>query len=544
VQAPLAASEHFELVALGLLIAIAGLAVLARLIAIPYPILLVLGGLGIGFLPGVPEIELEPDLVLLIFLPPLLYAAAFFSNLRELRANIRPIGLLAVGLTIATTCAVAVVAHAVIGLDWGPAFVLGAVVSPTDAVAPAEIIRRLGVPRRVVTIVEGENLTNDWVALVTYKFAVAAVVTGSFSLWEAVPEFVLTGVGGVAVGIVVGIVVAAVRRRIEDATTEITISLLTAYAAYIPAEELGLSGVLAAVTVGVWLGWQASELTTHETRIELHAIWGILQFLLNAVLFVLIGLQLQVVLDDLGGEPAGELAVYGALVAGLAIVVRIAWVLALTWLPRRVSRRVRERDRLPDWGQVAVVAWAGMRGAVALAAALAIPLETDAGAPFPDRDLIVFLAFCVILATLVLQGLTMPWLIRALGVEDEGQDADEELAARLEIAFAAIDRIEDLGREEWPPPDTVDRVRRVYDYRRRRFSSRIDGASGDDSPEEAGFDYEERARAYVRVMHEVIGAQRATLRKLRDEGRISDEVRRTVERDLDLEEAQLERSVS
>jgi CPA1 family monovalent cation:H+ antiporter len=249
-----------------------------------------------------PEVELDPELVLLLFLPPLLYSAAFFSNLRELRANARPIGLLAVGLVITTTAAVAVTAHAVIGLDWKVAFLLGAIVSPTDAVAPATILGRLGVPRRVVTVIEGENLTNDWTALVTYKFAVTAVVTGSFSLFEAVPQFVLTGVGGVAIGVAVGVVVAAVRRRLDDPLTEVTISLLTAYAAYLPAEELGVSGVLAAVTAGVWLGWQASELTTHTTRLQLTAIWELLQFLLNAVLFMLVGLQLGVVLEDIDGR--------------------------------------------------------------------------------------------------------------------------------------------------------------------------------------------------------------------------------------------------
>jgi CPA1 family monovalent cation:H+ antiporter len=424
---------------------------------------LVIGGLALGFAPGVPEIELEPDLVLLIFLPPLLYAAAFFSNLRELRANAQAIGVLAIGLTAVTMVTVAAVAHAVIGLDWKVAFVLGAVVSPTDAVAPATILRRLGVPRRVITVVEGENLTNDWTALVAYKFAVAAVLTGSFSLASAGPRFLLTGVGGVAVGVVAGIAVAALRRRLEDPLTEITISLLTAYAAYLPAEALGFSGVLAAVTVGVWLGW----------------------------------------------------------------------VFGLAALPRQLSR-VRTGQPLTALDQVSVVAWAGMRGAVSLAAALAIPLETDAGAPFPARDLIIFLTFATILATLVFQGVTMPALIRGLGIEDDGLDHDEELAARLEIAFAAIDRIESLAGEDWVEQQTVERTRPLFEYRRRRFSSRIDGEDSDDE-----FDYESRSASYTRFMAEVIGAQRQTLRTLRDDGRISDEVRRRVEYDLDLEQERL-----
>jgi len=534
--------EHIELLVFGLLVAVAGLAVVARLARIPYPILLVLGGLAFGFIPGVPDVQLEPDLVLLLFLPPLLYAAAFFANLRELRLNARPIGLLAIGLVIATMLTVAVVAHEVVGLAWPVAFVLGAVVSPTDAVAPAQILRRLSAPRRVVSVVEGENLTNDWTALVAYKFAVAAVVTGSFSLLEAGPQFVYTGLAGVAVGVAAGAGIAAVRRRVEDPLTEITISLLTAYAAYLPAEEIGGSGVLAAVTAGVWLGWRASELTNHTTRLQLTAIWELLVFLLNAVLFVLVGLQLPSVLDQLAGRTAGELAAYGALIAVVVIVVRIGWVYVLTYLPRRLSRRLRERDPLPPWNQTTLVAWAGMRGSVSLAAALAIPTSIDSGAPFPDRDLVIFLTFCVILATLVFQGLSMPALIRAMGIERDTVDQDEEMNARLEIAFAAIDQIDELADEDWVAAQTVERTRAMFDYRRRRFSSQIGNglASGaSDEEQEDDFDYEERAQAYQRFMHEVIGAQRAALRRLRDEGHVSDEVRRRVEYDLDLEQARI-----
>jgi CPA1 family monovalent cation:H+ antiporter len=531
------AAEHIELVVFGLLVAVAALAVVARLVRVPYPILLVIGGLAIGFVPGFPDIELDPDLVLLVFLPPLLYAAAFFSNLRELRANAKPIGLLAIGLVIVTTLAVAAAAHWAIGLDWPVAFVLGAIVSPTDAVAPATILRRLGVPRRVVTIVEGENLTNDWTALVTYKFAVAAVVTGSFSLIEAGPEFILTGVGGVAIGVAGGLAIAAVRRRLDDPPTEITISLLTPYAVYLPAEELGASGVIAAVTVGVVLGWRASELTNHTTRLQAFAVWEILQFLLNAVLFVLIGLQLHTALDALEGRDGGELLGYALLVSAVVIAVRIAWVFVLSVLDRGVRREIAGPADGDGWKQVAVVAWSSMRGAVSLAAALAIPLQTDAGAPFPERDLILFLTFSVIIATLVLQGLAFPAVIRALDLDDDTSDADEELAARIEIAYAALDRVESLAGEGWALEDTIERVRNLYDYRRRRFSSRLD----DRSPED-GYDYEQRAELYRRVMNEVIDAQRAALRGLRDSGEISDEVRRNVEHELDLEQARLERS--
>jgi len=527
---------HTELVLLGLLVAVAALAVLARLVSVPYPILLVLGGLGAGFVPGMPDVSLDPELVLLIFLPPLLYAAAFFANLRELRNNLRPITGLAVGLVAATMAAVAVVGHEAVGLSWPVAFVLGAVVSPSDAVAPVAILRRLNVPRRVITIVQGENLTNDWTALVAYKFAVAAVVTGTFSLAETAPKFVLTGMGGIAIGVAVGVVIAAVRRRIEDPLTDITISLLTAYAAYLPAEQLGASGVLAAVTVGVWLGWQASELTDHTTRLQLRAIWELLQFLLNAVLFVLIGLQLPEVIDGLDGS-AGELAGSGALIALTVIGVRIAWVFVFTYLPRGIRGRLAgERVHQPV-EETAMVAWSSMRGGVSLAAALAIPLQTDAGTGFAERDLVIFLAFCVILATLVVQGLAFPALINALNVEGDTLDADEELNARLETSFAAIDRIEDLKDEDWVNADTADRVQGLYDYRRRRFRSRVHGSDGDGGGPE---DYEARTDSYRRFMIEVINAERERLRELRDEGEITDEVRRTIEYDLDLEQARLD----
>ena len=298
--------DHVELIVAGLLVGTAGLAVLARVAHVPYPVTLVAGGSIIGFLPGVPEVELDPHVVLLIFLPPLLYGAAFFTSVRDLRRNARPIALLSIPLVAATMVAVALVAHHVIGLDWGPAFVLGAIVSPTDAVAPAEILRRVGAPRRLLTVVEGENLTNDWTALVLYRFAVAAVVTGSFSFWEAIPKFLATGVGGVLVGLLAGRIIREIRARIDDPPIEITISILSGYAAYLPAEELGASGVIAAVTTGLYMGWHTPQLTTPLMRLQGVAVWEILTFLLNAILFLLIGLQLPGVIDELSGEASSD----------------------------------------------------------------------------------------------------------------------------------------------------------------------------------------------------------------------------------------------
>jgi Na+/H+ antiporter len=523
--------QHVELVIFGILVATAALAVLAQVIRVPYPIPLVLGGCVIGFVPGIPHVELEPDLVLLIFLPPLLYGAAFFTSLRDLRANARPIALLSIGMVFVTMAVVAVVAHEVIGLGWGESFVLGAVVSPTDAVAPAEIMRRLGAPRRMVTVVEGENLTNDWTALVLYSFAVGAVVTGTFSLGEAALRFAVNGAGGLLVGLAAGRVIREVRSRIDDPPTEITISLLSGYAAYIPAEELGLSGVIAAVTVGIYMGWHTPQLTTPVMRMQGVSVWEILTFLLNAVLFLLIGLQLPSVVDEVAGYSAAELVGWGLLISVVVIGARLVWQFTVPYIIRALDRRPSQRARRSSARERLVVGWAGMRGSVALAAALAIPLETDAGAPFPARDLLILLAFIVILVTLVGQGLTLGPLMRWLDIQDDGADEAEEVLARRRLAEAALARLEEIAEEGWALDDTLDRVRGMYDYRRRRFSARADG---DGTP------YEERTDAYRRLMYELFDAQREQLLALRNERTISDEVRRRIERDLDLEETRLE----
>jgi Na+/H+ antiporter len=521
--------EHVELVIFGLLAGIVAFAILANLVHVPYPITLVLGGTAMGFIPGIPSVELDPELVLLIFLPPLLYGAAFFTSLRDLRRNARAIALLAIGLVFGTMAAVGLVAHYVIGLDWDVAFVLGAIVSPTDAVAPAEIMRRIGAPRRLVAVVEGENLTNDWTALILYRVAVAAVVSGSFSLLDASVEFVLSGVGGLAIGLAAGWVIRQIRRRLDDPPTEITISLLSGYAAYLPAEELGFSGVIAAVTVGVYMGWHTPELTTPLMRLQGVSVWEILTFLLNAVLFLLVGMQLPNIIEDLSGESTGELIFWGALVSATVIVVRLAWGFTVPYLLRAIDRRAVQRERRASARERLVVGWAGMRGAVALAAALAVPLRTDSGAPFPERDLIIFLAFVVILVTLVGQGLTLGPLINRLGVVDDGEEEREEIAARVRLAEAALARLQELESAEWVRDDTVGRVRGMYDYRRRRFSARTDGDER----------YEERTDAFRRLMSELYDAQREELVAMRNALDISDEVRRRIERELDLEESRL-----
>src|ERR671925_290093 len=332
-------STDDTLVLVALLAAVVALLALAQAIRVPYPILLVLGGLGLGFVPGIPEIELPPDLVLVAILPPLLYGTAFFTSLRELRANVRPIALLSVGLVLTTMLAVAVVAHAFIpGLTWPGAFVLGAIVSPTDPTAATAIAQRLGLPRRLVALIEGESLVNDGTALVAYRFAVAAVVTGSFSLASASGRFVLNVAGGIAIGLAVGYLIRQARRRLHNPPVEITISILSGYFAFLPAQAAGVSGVLAAVTVGIYMGWHTPELTTAQMRLQGIAVWEILFFLLNALLFALIGLQLPAILDGLSGPSPASLVGYGALVCAAVIGARFLWVFPSTYLGRLVSR--------------------------------------------------------------------------------------------------------------------------------------------------------------------------------------------------------------
>jgi monovalent cation/hydrogen antiporter len=495
---------------------------------------LVLGGLLLGVLPRMPDVELEPDLVLLIFLPPLLYSAAFFSDLRALRADARVISLNAIGLVLMTMSAVAVIAHEVIGTPWAMAFALGAILSPTDPVAATAILRRVGAPRRLVNVLEGESLVNDATALVSYRVAVAAAVGGTFSVVDAGLEFLGAAAGGIAIGLAVGYVIGEIRRRLSDPTTEITISLFTGYAAFLPADELGLSGVLAAVSAGLYLGWMAPQLISPETRLMAYSVWEVLIFLLNAALFILIGLQLPLVVDGLEGHPAAELVGYAALISAVVIAVRFLWNFLMTTVIRTLDRRPSQRERRAPWQIRVIGGWAGMRGAVSLAAALALPFSTDAGAPLPDRDLILFITFSVILVTVVGQGLTLPWLIKRLGVTEDGsEEAGEELTARLAIARAALERVDELQGEEWTVDETIDRVRALYEYRRRRFKIRAGKIEDEDG-------IEERSLAYQRLMHEIYAAQRDTLVRLRNGREISADVMRRVERELDLEESRLE----
>jgi CPA1 family monovalent cation:H+ antiporter len=523
-----------QIVIAALFVSAAGLNAVANWLNVPYPIPLVIGGLVLGLVPGMPDIQLDPDLVLLIFLPPLLYSSAFFFDLRALMQDARVISLTAVGLVLANVGAVAVIAHLLIDLPWAMAFVLGAIVAPTDPAAATAIMRRVGAPRRMVNVLEGESLFNDATALLAYKVALAAAVGESVSAGRTIAEFFLEAGGGLAIGVAVGVVIGEVRKRVNDINTELTISLFSAYGAFVPADELGVSGVLAVVACGVYLGFRAPEIASPDSRMLAYGLWSTLAFLLNAALFILIGLQLPAIVDGLSGLPAGEVIGYAAAVCGAVILMRFAWSFATTVVIRTLDRRASQRARRSTWRFRIVASWAGMRGAVSLAAALALPLQTTAGDPLPGRELIQFITFALILVTVVGQGLTLPWLIRRLGVIEDGTEEEhEELRARMTIARAALDRVEELEAEEWTRDESVERVRRLYEYRRRRFKIRAGKLEDEDG-------VEERSLAYQRMMHEIYSAQRQALVALRNGREISSDVMRRVERELDLEESRLE----
>jgi monovalent cation/hydrogen antiporter len=499
----------------------------ARRLLVPYPIFLVLGGLILGFVPGVPAVRLDPELVFLIFLPPILWSAAYFTSFRDFQANLRPITLLAVGLVVATTAAVAAVAQAIVpGLPWPAAFALGAIVSPPDAVAATAIARRLRIPHRVVTILEGESLVNDAAALVLYRAAVAATVTGAFVARETLGQFVLAAAGGVAIGLAIGLLTREALHHSEDSLVETAITLLAPYAAWIAAERMHASAVLACVAGGLYVRRGFSAAVPPTTRIQSRAVWELLVFVLNGVIFVLIGLQLRAIRDEGLIENPARLVVYGAVISAVAIAIRLLWVPLAAVIPRLVSPALRRRDPLPPWPSIFLLAWTGMRGIVSLAAALALPLTTAAGTPFPARDEIVVLTFAVILATLVLQGLTLGPLIRWLRLADDDTLEAEEVHARQEAARAVLARLDDLAQGPAASREDIRQMQTLYTQRVQRASSIDPGAGAEAARAQA---------ARRRLRHETLSAERRALIALRDQGVISDDVLHRLEQELDIE---------
>ncbi|BFU92715.1 MAG: Na+/H+ antiporter [Nitrospira sp.] len=506
------------------------LTTVARRILIPYPILLVVGGLVLGIVPGLPTVALNPDLVFLVFLPPILWAAAYFTSWRDFRRNIRPISLLAVGLVLATTAAVAAVAHAVLGFGWAEAVALGAIVSPPDAVSATAIGKRLNMPRRIVTILEGESLVNDATALVLYRAAVAAVVSGGFVVGEALFEFVYAAVAGVVVGVVVGWVTRWALHVIGESFTEIAATLLAPYVAWVIGESIHASAVLSCVAGGIYLRQHFSQVVAPTTRLQGRAVWELVVFVLNGVIFILIGLQLGTLREAVPSDRLWSLVIGGALISVAAIVVRLGWVPLIATIPRYLSSTLRARDPLPPWPHIFLVAWTGMRGIVTLAAAMALPVSTGTGAPFPFRSEIILLSFMVILATLVAQGLTLAPLIRTLGVSGGLEGEEEEMHAREQAAGAALVRLNELTKEDWPKPAHVEQLELHYGGRLQRFSP--DAEIDPDCKKET-------SDAFLRLREETLAAERSALIRLRDEGTISDEVLHRLEQEVDVEALRL-----
>jgi CPA1 family monovalent cation:H+ antiporter len=505
---------------------VAGLVLGARKLALPYPVVLVLAGLSLSFIPHLPNVKLDPDIVFFFFLPALIYPAALFTSWRDFRRNLRAILLLAIGLVLFTSIAIAWVAHFLVPtVPWPAAFALGAIVSPPDAIAATSIIRRLPVPDRVATILEGESLVNDATALVTLQFAVAALASGGFNLTEASLRFVWVAIGGTVFGLFVGYVIRWVHRRLDDPPVQITISLLTPFLAYLPAERLHFSGVLAVVAAGIYLGWHSPLIVSARYRLQAFAFWEIVVFLLNGLVFITIGFQLPSILGALGGESLGSLIDDALLVSAAVVFVRIAWVFPATYLPRFLIKRVRRRDPYPPWRDVAIVAWSGMRGVISLAAAFALPFG------FPGRNYILFFAFSVILVTLVFQGLSLPFLIRGLGIKGDQATDEEERLARLEANKRAMTTIDQLSNDGEFSKELVERL--LAEYRERIEQLELCAQDPDDCRGEVA------TPQYQRLQRRALEIERATIIGLRNQRVINDEALRRIQRDLDLAEARL-----
>lgn len=525
----------------GLILLVALVRTAARRVGLQAPILLLVVGVAGSFVPGVPAYDLDPEIMLVAVLPLLLYAAAFNTSFPAFRANAGPIVSLSVGLTLFTTVVVGFVASAVIpGLGLAGGMVLGAVVAPPDAVAATAVGRQVGMPRRVLTLLEGESLFNDAAALTAYGVAVAAVVGGSFSLLSAAGQFLIASLGGLAIGGVVAVVAARVRARIDSAVSDVTLSLVAPFAAYFPAEEMHASGLVATVVVGLYLGHRSPTLMNPPSRVLSASVWRVIQYLFEGAVFVLMGMRLPDIIAGLGGYSLGLLAGSSAVVIATVVVSRFAWVFPTAYLPPLVSRRIRAREPpAPPWQVLTLVSWAGMRGVVSLAAALALPLTVSGGAPFPQRALLVFLTFVVIVATLIGQGTTLPAVVRRLPLppawhpaQEAQREADQEAEARYAAATAALGRLDELTADGSTRPEVADQLRKRAENRqlaaREHQDDRID-TQGREAP----------SQAYHRLARAMIAAERNQLLQMRAGGQLSEDAFQRVQKELDLEESTL-----
>jgi len=518
---------HTAELVLALLVAVAALVTIARGLGIAYPILLVIGGLVVGLVPGVPPVFVDPELIFLLVLPPLLYIAAYFTTVGDLQANVATISSLAVGLVVASALAVAAVARALVpDMPWAVAFALGAIVAPPDAVAATAITARLAVPRQIVTILEGESLLNDATALTIYGIALAVAAGGAFAPSAVVLTFAGAMLGGAAIGLVLGWVVAGIRARLQDTPVEMTISLLTPYAAFLPAHWLGASGVIATVAAGMYLGYRGPRIMGADARLTGRALWETLTFLLNGFVFIVMGFEIPLLMRTLTADAALRFVAIGAAVTVTLLVVRAGWIVATVFLPQRLRGRP---DALPC---SLVLSWAGMRGVVSLAAALALPTTLPAGAPLPSREAVVIVTLTVIVLTLLGHGLTLPRLIGALGLGTDVGRRREEALARQRLVDAAMQRLDELY-PVWPGHrPLLDQLRETYRHRSEHVEHQRDAKSPDDEDREL-IEHREIRRT-------VIDAEREALLRLRAEGAVNAEVLRNLERELDLEERRMD----
>ncbi|CAN5498738.1 Na+/H+ antiporter [soil metagenome] len=513
---------------------------LADALAIPYPIILVLAGLAIGLIPGIDPITLDPDVIFLVFLPPLIYSAGFAASPRELRAELRSIGGLVLGLAMFTAAGVGVITHLLIPqLDWGEALLLGAIVAPTDPVAAIATFGRVGVPERVALLVEGESLVNDATALVAYRVILGGVLAGAYEVSDVVSELTIGVAGGIAIGLAIGWLTAVAQRRLEDPPLAILLSVVAPFVTFTICEEIGASGVLSVVASGLYIGWRSHEIFDADTRLNAIAFWQAFVFGLNAILFVLLGLQFPDIIEASNRTlDAGQLVGYALLVSAAVIAIRLAWQF-LPPLLMRISPFMATIDTGADWRERIVVGWSGMRGAVSLAAALALPLTLDDGSAFANRDLIICLTVATIIATLVVQGLTLPMLVRKLGVTGERPWSPDEAIARLAAAQAALDRLDEIESHDAAkglvPEEAVERLRELY---RARFERCMAAISGDDGTTTRAKD---PAAVFRHVRLKLIAAERAALLEERNSGGLRTDVFTRIQRELDIDEARMSR---
>lgn len=510
------------------LVVVGLMAILARRIRIPYSILLTVAGVLLAFIPWLPALHLEPQLVFNLFLPPLIYPAAVYTSWRDFRANLRPILLMAILLVLVTMTVIAALLHYLTGLPWAVGFVFGALISPPDAVAALSITQNLRVPRKIIAILEGESLINDATSFISFRFAVAAVMTGVFSLPQASLQFLFVGIGGVLVGLAIGWIATRVQKGLDDPPVQTMFSLLTPYIAYFTGERLHVSGILAVVIAGIYYGWRAPRILTGRMRLQAIPVWEMVVFILNGVLFMLIGLQLPQVLGALSPASVIQTVNLAIIIVLVMVLVRFLWMFAMSYVPGVLGRSHR-KSRFP-WQHTAIIAWTGLRGADSLAGALAIPFLLPNGAAFPGRNTILFLTFCVIFGTLVAQGLTLTPLVRWLGVVDDHASEREERLARLKANETALARLDEIQGSHQAKAETIERLRAEYLDRISQLRS--------EGPQQLtrlySADFEELAC-------ELLHAERETIISLRNEEAIGDQVLRRIQRDIDLAEARLRR---